>query len=87
MSGAINIIVGGRVSGNTNELPVEAYNVDTGVWVEVGKLGRFRHSSWIHDNILCVLGGFEYSKPTFAISKQMAPNLSEFIEEKRKENA
>ena len=41
----------------------------------------------MHDNILCVLGGFEYSKPTLAISKQMALNLSEFIEEKRKENA
>eukprot|EP00826_Nyctotherus_ovalis_P017860 TRINITY_DN15282_c0_g1_i2.p1 TRINITY_DN15282_c0_g1~~TRINITY_DN15282_c0_g1_i2.p1 ORF type:complete len:500 (+),score=97.61 TRINITY_DN15282_c0_g1_i2:205-1704(+) len=53
------------------------------MWSRLPKLTRFRHSAWIHDNILSVLGGFEYSAPTTAITKQMAFNLSEFIELRR----
>ena len=85
--GTLNIIGGGRPTGRIGELPLEAYDVDTGVWDILPKLARFRHSAWVYDDVLFVFGGFECSIPTIPVTKQMSIDLSSFIKIKKKEHS
>ena len=79
----MNIISGGRGAEIGAPFPVEAYDVETGTWEQLSDLPRFRHAAWIHDNTLYVYGGFEHTKPSLAISKQIGLRLTEFIEKHR----
>ena len=54
------------------------------MWDSLPVLERFRHVSWIHDNLLCIMGGFEHHSPATAVNKQLSLNISEIVDLKKK---
>ncbi len=75
--GKINVVAGGRGTDVGEALPLELYDIVTGVWKKLPSLPRFRHSAWIHDNNLCAIGGFEHSAPAQPVSKPIMFDLTE----------
>lgn len=47
-------------------------------------LPRFRHSAWLHENFLCVFGGFEHQAPTLPVGSQIQLDLTDCLTSKAK---
>ena len=85
--GTLNIIAGGKGTEMGDALPVEVYDIALGIWITLPKLGRFRHSAWIHDGMLCITGGFESSAPNVIVFKQQSLELEIIVEAKKGQNS
>jgi protein phosphatase len=57
------IILGGRTDEDHKSIPIEIYDTETSEWTELANFNKFRHSSWIVDNLLFTHGGFDYLTP------------------------
>eukprot|EP00826_Nyctotherus_ovalis_P053961 TRINITY_DN7045_c0_g1_i14.p1 TRINITY_DN7045_c0_g1~~TRINITY_DN7045_c0_g1_i14.p1 ORF type:complete len:544 (+),score=157.61 TRINITY_DN7045_c0_g1_i14:939-2570(+) len=64
-------------------LPTEVYNTSSGIWERLEGVSRFRHVAWIHNQVLCIVGGFESEASTVVLDRQISLDLSEYIEAKR----
>ncbi len=85
--GKINVVAGGRGADVSEDLPVELYDISTGIWRKIPSLPRFRHSAWIQDNMLCAVGGFEHSLPAQPVGKPVSFDLTDFLLPLRPETA
>ena len=52
------IVLGGRDETN-NELPIEIYDIKTLKWFQAIFLNKFRHTTWIVDDLIYIHGGFQ----------------------------
>lgn len=71
------LLVGGR-SNNANdksEVPMEVYNLETSEWHSFPGVSRFRHVTWIFNNMIYTHGGFENSKPNQPTSVLLGADL------------
>jgi protein phosphatase len=57
------IVLGGRTDEDLKSIPIEVYVTETSEWFELASFNKFRHSSWIVDNLLFTHGGFDYTSP------------------------
>ena len=71
------LAIGGRNNVVGSPLPTSIYDTKTHQWKNVVPLGRFRHSSWIHNYKLFAFGGFENTNPTICVGKFVELDLKE----------
>lgn len=57
------IILGGRLSEEGKDIPIQVYDTETSEWAQVSYLNKFRHTSWLSENMLYSHGGFDNSSP------------------------
>lgn len=71
------ILVGGRnnINNDKSEVAMEVYNLETSEWYLFPGITRFRHVTWIFNNIIMTHGGFENSKPNQPTSILLAADL------------
>ena len=46
------IVLGGRTDEDLKSISIEVYDTETSEWFELTSFNKFRHSSWIIDNLL-----------------------------------
>ena len=52
------IVLGGRNTSETKQMPIEIYDTQTSKWVSTASFNKFRHTAWIFDNFVYIHGGF-----------------------------
>ena len=52
------IVLGGRNTSDTKQIPIEIYDTQTSKWVSSASFNKFRHTAWIIDNFVYTHGGF-----------------------------
>ena len=52
------IVLGGRNTPDTKQMPIEIYDTQTSKWVSTASFNKFRHTAWIFDNFVYIHGGF-----------------------------
>lgn len=76
------LLVGGRNnnSNDKSEVPMEVYNLETSEWHSFPGISRFRHVTWIYNNVIFTHGGFENSKPNQPTSILLAADLFQMFQ-------
>lgn len=76
-SNNLALLVGGRNNNNNDkmEVPMEVYNLETSEWYSFPGISRFRHVTWIYNNVIMTHGGFENSRPNQPTSVLLGADL------------
>ncbi len=57
------IVLGGRTDDDIKNIPIEVYDTESSEWTELANFNKFRHSSWLSENLIFTHGGFDYASP------------------------
>ncbi len=80
-SNNLALLVGGRNNNinDRNEVPMEVYNLETSEWHSFPGISRFRHVTWIYNNLIMTHGGFENTRPNQPTSVLLAADLAQMF--------
>ena len=57
-------MIGGRTTQNEeNSLPIDVYDTISSEWCRFSSINRYRHASFVIENLLYIQGGFEPEAP------------------------
>ena len=62
--GPLFFVIGGRTTQNEeNSLPIDCYDTISSEWCRFSSINRYRHASFVLENLLYIQGGFEPEAP------------------------
>ena len=78
--GSVMVVLGGRTNNTGASFGMEAYDTGSSEWFKMVAMQKFRHASWIVDNLLYVYGGFENDSPNVPTDAVTKLNLSKIFQ-------
>lgn len=72
-------IIGGRSNDELKQIPIEVYDTELSEWFGLINYNKFRHVSWISNNLIHVHGGFDYKSPMMSESNLVTIELQKLI--------